>query len=278
MQIPPPAGRSTDSMKYRREIDVACKAIKEASDKYIFTKSEVKRKGKDTDNYDVVSENDVLIENYIKQAITKEFPEDSFICEESGSNVKSERVWVIDPIDGTVNYTHNIPLYGIQLALMVKDDAVMSVIYLPEFDELYTAVKGQGAFLNGRKLDVRNHVSMHDTIVSTSDYSRGSKEFREGQILFMELLHDKVARFKMFGSACCDFAYFASGRTDCHIRFVRNIWDFMPGLLISKEAGGIYDQELYDMYRLLIMCSSEEALNDISKVLREGMFTKSETD
>ena len=259
-------------MDYRREIDIACKAIKEASDKYIFTRSEVKKKGKESDGYDVVSENDVLIENYIKQAISKEFPDDSFICEESGEERRSDRVWVIDPIDGTVNYTHDIPLYGIQLALMVKEDAVIAVIYLPEFDELYTAEKGQGAFLNGRKLNVRNNVSMHDTIVSTSDYSRGSKAYREGQIKFMELLHDKIARFKMFGSACCDFAYFASSRTDCHIRFVRNIWDFLPGLLISKEAGGLYDHELYDEHRLLIMCSSEEALKDISKILREGMF------
>ena len=108
---------------------------------------------------------------------------------------------------------------------------------------------------------------MHDAIVSTSDYSRGSAKFKEGQVKFMELLHDKVARFKMFGSASCDFAYFASGRTDCHIRFVRKLWDFLPGLLISIEAGGIYDRDLYDRERLLIMCSSETALKDISDIL-----------
>ena len=265
------AARSTDPMNYSKELDVACKAIREASSKYIFSESEVRIKDNDAGAYDVVSENDVLIENYIKDAIHSSFPEDSFLCEESGSQIYSDRVWVIDPIDGTVNYTHNIPLYGIQLALTVKDDAVMAVIYLPEFDEMYTAVKGEGAFLNGRRLDVRNDVSMHDSIVSTSDYSRGSAKYREGQIRFMELLHDKIARFKMFGSASCDFAYFASGRTDCHIRFVRNLWDFLPGLLISTEAGGIYDHELYDEHKLLIMCSSEKALIDISGVLRDGM-------
>ena len=259
-------------MDYRRELDIACKAIKEASSKYIFTKSEIKRKGKDSDAYDVVSENDVLIEDYIKEAIGKEFPNDSFICEESGEERRSDRIWVIDPIDGTVNYTHNIPLYGIQLALMVGDDAVVAVIYLPEFDEMYTAEKGHGAFLNGRRLNVRNEVPMHDSIVSISDYSRGSEAYRKGQIRFMELLHDKIARFKMFGSACCDFAFFASGRTDCHIRFVRNIWDFMPGLLISIEAGGICDHDLYDQHKLLIMCSSESALRDISDILKEGLF------
>ena len=79
---------------------------------------------------------------------------------------------------------------------------------------------------------------------------------------------DKIARFKMFGSASCDFAYFASGRTDCHIRFVRKLWDFLPGLLISIEAGGIYDRDLYDGHRLLIMCSSERALKEISDILR----------
>ena len=258
-------------MNYRKEIDVACKAIREASSKYIFTESDVKMKGNDMGAYDVVSENDVLIENHIKKAISDTFPGDSFLCEESGSQIDSDRVWVIDPIDGTVNYTHNIPLYGIQLALTVGDEAVMAVIYLPEFDEMYTAEKGYGAYLNGRRLDVRSDVSMHDSIVSTSDYSRGSVKYKEGQVRFMELLHDRVARFKMFGSASCDFAYFASGRTDCHIRFVRKLWDFLPGLLISIEAGGIYDKELYDKQRLLIMCSSERALSEISDILRKGM-------
>ena len=253
---------------YSKELEVATKAIKDASKEYIFKKSEVKIKDNEAGAYDVVSENDVLIENFIKKRISEAFPDDSFLCEESGEEIKSDRVWVIDPIDGTVNYTHNIPLYGIQLALMIKDEGVMAAIYLPEFDEMYTAEKGCGAFLNGKKLNVKNDVSMHDTIVSTSDYSRGSAKYRAGQLKFMELLHDKVARFKMFGSASCDFAYFASGRTDCHIRFVRKLWDFLPGLLISIEAGGVYDHELYDRHRLLIMCSSEKALSEISSVLR----------
>ena len=267
MPTPLRAARSTDHM-YSKELEIATKAIRDASKEYIFKKSEVKIKDNEAGAYDVVSENDVLIENFIKKRISEAFPDDSFLCEESGEDLKSDHVWVIDPIDGTVNYTHNIPLYGIQLALMIKEDAVLAVIYMPEFDEMYTAVKGEGAYLNGKRLNVRNNVTMHDAIVSTSDYSRGSVKFKEGQVKFMELLHDKVARFKMFGSASCDFAYFASGRTDCHIRFVRKLWDFLPGLLISIEAGGIYDHDLYDKERLLIMCSSENALRDISGILR----------
>ena len=271
MPTPRRAARSADTMDYDRELDVACRAIREASSRYISKRSGVRIKSNDMGAYDIVSDNDVLIEDFIKKCITEAFPGDSFLCEESGSQIDSDRVWVIDPIDGTVNYTHNIPLYGIQLALMVKDDAVMAVIYMPEFDEMYTAVKGHGAYLNEKRLNVRNDVSMHDSIVSTSDYSRGSVKYKEGQVRFMEILHDKVARFKMFGSASCDFAYFASGRTDCHIRFVRKLWDFMPGLLIAKEAGGIYDEDLFDEHRLLIMCSSEKALKDISALLKNGM-------
>ena len=271
MPIRQRAARSTDPMKYSKEMEVACKAIREASETYIHRKSEVKIKENSSGAYDVVTKNDVLIEDYIKKAIHEAFPKDSFLCEESGECISSDRVWVIDPIDGTVNYAHNIPLYGIQLALMIKDEGVMAVIYLPEFDEMYTAEKGCGAYLNGKKLNVRNDVSMHDTIVSTSDYSRGSAKYRAGQLKFMELLHDKVARFKMFGCACCDFAYFASGRTECHIRYVRKLWDFLPGLLIAIEAGGVYDHELYDKYKFLIMCSSEKALKDISAVLKNGM-------
>ena len=91
---------------YSRELDVATKAIRDASKEYIFKKSEVKIKDNDAGAYDVVSENDVLIENFIKKRISEAFPDDSFLCEESGEELRSDRVWVIDPIDGTVNYTH----------------------------------------------------------------------------------------------------------------------------------------------------------------------------
>lgn len=258
-------------MPFEKETEVACSAFREASDLFLKKRSEVTLKENDMGVFDVVSGNDVLVEEYIKKNISESFPNDSFFCEESGETGSSERVWVIDPIDGTVNYTRNIPIYGCQLVLLVNREPAMSVLYLPENGEMYTAVRGHGASLNGKRLDVSSMVSMHDSIVSTSDYSRGSVEFRNGQVRFMEILHDKVARFKMLGSACCDFAYFASGRTDCHIRFVRNIWDFMPGMLLAEESGGIYDKELFDKHRLLIMCSSEEALKDMSSAIRNGM-------
>lgn len=257
-------------MRFAKETETACRAMREASELYLKKDSEVERKENEMGVFDVVSGNDVLIEEYLKKSLSEAFPSDSFYCEESGNTGDSERVWVIDPIDGTVNYTRGIPVYGCQLVLMEKDVPVMAVLYLPETDEMYTAEKGCGATLNGRKLNVRNDVTMHDSIVSTSDYSRGSKEYRAGQVKFMEILHDKVARIKMMGSACCDFAYFASGKTDCHIRFVRKIWDFMPGMLLAEEAGGVYDRELYDEHRLLIMCSSETALKEMSAAIREG--------
>ena len=84
-------------------MEVACKAIREASETYIHRKSEVKIKENSSGAYDVVTKNDVLIEDYIKKAIHEAFPEDSFLCEESGECISSDRVWVIDPIDGTVN-------------------------------------------------------------------------------------------------------------------------------------------------------------------------------
>lgn len=256
---------------YSKERDVASRALKEAADSYLSKKTAVVKKANEMGVFDVVSDNDILVENYIKRSISKEFPDDSFYCEESGEKGSSSRVWVIDPIDGTINYTRGIPIYGCQLALMVDGEAVMSVLYLPVYDELYTAEKGCGAYLNGRRLDIRKETDMHDCILSIGDYSRGSKAFREDQVTIMDVLHDRIGRIKMMGSACCDFAFFASGRTDYHLRFIRKIWDFLPGMLLAEEAGAVYDRELYDCHRLLVMAASEKNLADIKRTIVSEM-------
>ena len=257
-------------MDFTDERTTAADAVMEAVSLYLRKEKGTRDKDNGDGMYDVVTDNDVLIEEYIKARLTEAFPGDSFLCEESGTEGDSDRVWVIDPIDGTVNYAHGIPLYGCQLALTVGGEPVMSLLYLPEYGETYTAERGKGAYLNGSRIVLDSGAGMHDSIVSTSDYSRGSSAYREGQLRFMHALHDKVARFRMLGSACCDFAFLASGRTDCHIRFVRNPWDFLPGMFLCQEAGAVFDRELYDEHRLLVMCASERALSEIVPVLREN--------
>ena len=256
---------------YSREIEIASQALKDAADMYLSKDTEVVRKENEMGVFDVVSGNDILVEGYVKSKLSDAFPEDSFYCEESGESGDTDRVWVIDPIDGTINYTRHIPIYGCQLALMIGGTPVISVLYLPEYDELFTAEKGCGAYLNGKRLDIRREIPMKDSILSIGDYSRGSRRFREDQVTVMNVLHDRVGRIKMMGSACCDFAFFASGRTDYHMRFVRKLWDFLPGMLLAQEAGAVYDKDLYDSRRLLVMAASESNLREIAEAISENM-------
>lgn len=98
--------------------------------------------------------------------------------------------------------------------------------------------------------------------MTTGDFSRRSEEYRLMQARLMSECRDVVGRFKMFGAACVDFAYLASGRTDVHVRFVNKIWDFLPGLHLAEAAGAVYDRDLLDETGVLIMCSSSEVLDE----------------
>ena len=257
--------------RHTAEIEVATNAVKEAAELYMRDRKASKDKDSPVGTYDVVSENDILAEKMIKESISKAFPDDSFICEESGDDIHSDRRWIIDPIDGTINYVHGIPVFGTQVALTEGDEPLISVMFLPTCDEMYVAESGCGATMNGRKLDMRHTVEMKKSILSIGDYSRGSIEFRENQSRLMDVLRDRIGRIKMMGSSCYDFCMFASGRVDYHTRFIRNPWDFVPGFLLAKESGAVFDGDLYERKKLYIAACSEENLASITETINSEM-------
>ena len=245
--------------------------MKAAAGIYMKERGSVEDKATSVGTYDVVSENDIVAERMIKDIIHDAFPDDSFICEESGEDVHSDRRWIIDPIDGTINYVHGIPVFGTQVALVEGDDPLISVMFLPTFDELYVAESGHGAQMNGRKLDMHHVVELKKSLLSIGDYSRGSVEFRENQSRLMDVLRDRIGRIKMMGSSCYDFCMFSSCRVDYHTRFIRNPWDFVPGFLMAKESGAMYDDDLYDRKKLYMAACSEENLSEIVEVVNNNI-------
>ena len=258
-------------MRYEKEIETAVKAARRASALYMGNDSAVHAKGNEVGTYDVVSDNDVDAERMIIDTIRSEFPEDSFICEESGEQVRSDRRWIIDPIDGTINYVRGIPVFGTQIALTEGDQPLISVMYLPSSDEMFTSEKGSGAYLNGKRLDMRRKVGMKESVLSIGDYSRGSTEFRINQSRLMDVLRDSIGRIRMMGSSCFDFCSFSAGRTEYHTRFVRNPWDFVPGFLMAEESGAVYDEDLYKRKKLYMAACSEENLREIVSLISERM-------
>ena len=245
-----------------RELDVIVGALRDASRIVMGGDRSAESKETVVGTYDVVTGSDVKAEELIISRIRELFPDDTVISEETNPDaVITGRTWAIDPIDGTMNYTRGIPLFGMQAVFMEDGVPKASAIYLPVQDEMFTA-SSEGAFLNGEPIHVSDPRPLKKCILSAGDFSRKSETFRRAQAVLLGECYDDIARFKVMGAACIDFAYLACGRTDLHVRFVNRIWDFMPGMYLAEKAGAVYDKGIFDRDRILIMCSSQEVLDE----------------
>ena len=225
--------------------------------------------------YDVVTDSDVRTEEFVLSRIAEEFPGDSVISEETHPDaLEGERCWVLDPIDGTMNYARGIPFFGMQAAFLEDGVPTMACIYLPVFDEMFVATE-EGAFLNGRPMRTADPRPLRQCLLATGDFSRRAESFRRGQANLMSRCYDDVGRFKMFGASCVDYSYLACGRIDVHVRFLNKKWDYLPGMYLAVQAGAVFDRALTRESRLLILCSSQEVLEEAvlrlaPVILRDG--------
>ena len=255
---------------YSKELEVASAAVREAADRYVSDGDrDADEKQNSVGSFDIVTHSDVEAQDSIVNALREAFPGDRFYCEESeGNTLTDERTWVIDPIDGTLSYERGMPIYGTQLALFVGKEPVLSVIYVPVLREMYTATVASGARLNGSPIGNNTSRELRKCVVSTGDFSRKKQEWRDKHYELIGAMRDELARIRMLGAACCDFAFFAAGRIDIHIRFVNKIWDFMPGLFLARVSGAYVDEEvLKEKSFLLLTQSKEEAEEFRQKVL-----------
>ena len=191
----------------------------------------------DKSEFDLVTELDFAIEKYIINSIKQKYTFDVILSEEFNSKTEvKQRTWTIDPIDGTVNMALGMPFFGIQCSLIVDAEIVLGCIFLPKFNELYTAVKGCGAYLNGERIFVKERNISH-AVLSFGDYPHSRKEESDIQHKMIKSLKDSVSKIRMFGATSIDFAFLASGRTSGLVIFTKNKWDIAPGIVICKEAG-----------------------------------------
>ena len=189
--------------------------------------------------YDLVTDLDLNIERTLSRAIKDRYPADNIHGEEMSGGQKVEgRTWTIDPIDGTCNMANGLKLYGVQCALFDDNEIVMSVIYLPNFQEIMYAEKGCGCFLNGHQVKVKSSVSSQKAIISFGDYPHTeSPRIAMRQHGAIRSLYPCISKIRMFGAACMDFYAVASGKTDATVVITTNLWDIAPGILMCKEAG-----------------------------------------
>lgn len=222
------------NMKYQVEIELMKNAVEEAWGLFGKEELHVSEKGA----YDLVTNIDKDMEKYISRRIREKFPTDKIVGEEFSAEygLPTERAWVIDPVDGTVNMAHGLGLFGVQVGLFDGGEIVASVIYLPLFGETYTAVKGEGANLNGKRISVCER-TLNNAIITVGDCSHKPQNVQDIVGGIVSKFKPKVGKLRNYGAASFEFACLASGRTDGHIIFTKNLWDLYPGLLLSSEAG-----------------------------------------
>lgn len=199
---------------------------------------------------DIKLELDRDAENIIRKNLKK--TKISILGEEFGGEIKDEYTWVIDPIDGTANYFRGLDQCCISIALLHKDEPVIGIILNFNNNDLYEAIKGEGAYCNGDRIYVSDIVSKNDATLTTGF---PASESIESSIIFLEDLQ-KWKKVRMFGSAALSCAYVASGKCDLYKEKGVYIWDIAAGICIVKEAGGKATYSVLDKNRYVVNFSN----------------------
>ena len=189
-----------------------------------------------TSDIDVVTQMDRASERFIVEEILKARPDDGIIGEEGADRPsKSGYTWVIDPIDGTVNYLYNMAGWSVSIAVKDLQGTVVGVVYSPTIDSLYTAIRGGGAFLNGSKISCNDPIELNRALIATGFAYRS--ELREQQISQFNELIMKIRDYRRNGSAAIDICHVASGQVDGYYEMGLLEWDRAAAELIASEAG-----------------------------------------
>lgn len=190
---------------------------------------------------DFVTEVDHAAEKAIIETLLTAYPGHGIWAEESGREhgaQDSEFVWIIDPLDGTTNFIHGLPIYCVSIALTVKGKVEQAVVYDPTRNDLFTATKGRGAFMNDRRLRVSKRIRLKDCLISTGFPFRQGDDFNT-YLRMMGDMMQRTAGLRRPGSAALDLAYVAAGFTDGFFETGLQPWDTAAGSLLVTEAGGL---------------------------------------
>jgi len=190
------------------------------------------------DRHDYVSEVDKACEAEIVREIKRFYPDHAFLCEESGKSGENDHVWVIDPLDGTSNYLHGIPHFAVSIAQQVRGKTVHAVVYDPIREELFSASKGSGAYLNNKRIRVSARNGLEGAVLATAFPFRNRENLQAYARVF-QAVFSKVEDFRRAGTASLDLAWVAAGRMDGYFEVGIKPWDVAAGALIVREAGGV---------------------------------------
>ena len=219
----------------------------------------------------IVTDVDLQVEDSLKSFLQAEYPEHSILSEESEAITGSSNYkWIIDPLDGTNNYSFGIPFFSTVLALTKGDDVLLGIVYDPLRDELFSAQKGVGAFLNNSRISVTRKKTVQDSLIGLDlGYvdEKGKKTLE-----FITALWPNMYAFRIMGSAALGMAYAACRRIDLYIHLLLYPWELACGLLLVTEAGGVitdWEGKPLKIRQGSVIASNKAVHGDFFRILRE---------
>uniref|UniRef100_A0A1B6M2Y5 Inositol-1-monophosphatase n=1 Tax=Graphocephala atropunctata TaxID=36148 RepID=A0A1B6M2Y5_9HEMI len=219
---------------------------------------------------DLVTETDQQVEKMLIDEISSYFPDHKFIGEESTAEGKKIELtdaptWIIDPIDGTMNFVHGFPHVCISIGLLVNKESEIGIIYNPVLEQLFTARKGQGAFYNDRPMKVSDKKEMSESLLAVEFGTSRNPEKMEVMLQNVKKLYPLVHGMRSLGSAALNIANVALGGLDAYCEFGIHAWDMAAGEIIVREAGGVVIDPTggpFDLMSGKILCASTKELAD----------------
>jgi myo-inositol-1(or 4)-monophosphatase len=257
---------------WKKEMTLARRAAQESGrilKKMLGNTTDISKKGE----IDIVTEADLMSEKALIDNITGTFPNDRIISEETGEHGKeSDRMWIVDPLDGTTNFAHSFPFFAVSIGFQVENEIVAGVVYNPFMDEFFEAEKGKGAFLNKRAIKVSNTVDLKDSLVGTG-FPYDIYKDPTAVLEFLKRMIIRVQDVRRAGSAAIDLCYVAAGRLDGFWEQGLEPWDTAAGSIIVREAGGVisdYSGNPYSPFGKTILASNPAIYGKMLEVLNSS--------
>ncbi len=219
---------------------------------------------------DPVTKFDLKSEKYIITQIQKAFPSHSILTEEGHSiDNNSDFCWIIDPLDGTVNYAHRLPSYAVSIALQYKKESIVGVVYAPELNEFFSASIGQGAYLNKKKIKISSEKKLERSLLATG-FAYNIATLKKNNLGLFARMMKHAQAVRRFGSAALDICWVADGRFEGFWEYNLAPWDSAAGVIILTEAGGKVteiDLSQYSVFSKSLLASNGLIHNKMQGIL-----------
>lgn len=220
---------------------------------------------------DIVTEMDLKSEKYILKEIQKKFPSHTILSEEKGKLEKnSEYSWIIDPLDGTVNYTSGLPLYSVSIGLVHKGKPFLGVVYAPYLNELFYAQRGKGAYLNGKKISPSKVTELENAVIQIGFSAHYSEELLKKNWLIAQKLTAQVRGIRAWDSGALTSCYIACGRFDGKISIKTDPFGNAASTVIIEEAGGVvsdFEGKKWNENMKTMICSNKKINKQIKDLV-----------